>query len=214
MRLFAALLLLSTACSMLATSPETATRDMRLYVTVDSSDAGTHVDATLTGPFGDPDLGPSDSFSLFVDGAPTPFSAWTSSRWIADLVARSGELAFVLHHEGDHDVKSIATLPPPSGIHGASSGGKLVVDWTPTLVSGVTTTLTVTGKCIEPQSITIRTDTGHYELVAAQLQALPSSCTLTVGLSRASDVTNAPFGEAFMDAKVTQSESAEIAWAP
>ncbi len=209
-------LLLLTGCEMLATSNETATRDMRLFVTIDSSDAlaGTHVDATLSGPFGDPDLGPNDSFTLDVDGVPTPLVQGGSAHWTADLATRGGELAFLLHHENDHDVKSVATLPSPSGVHATSSGGKLLVDWAPTIVSDATTTLTVKGWCIEPQSIAIRTDTGHYELVASQLQPLPASCPVTLGLERDVEVTTAPFGEAFMDAHVTQSETAEATWTP
>jgi hypothetical protein len=210
----AAMSLALAGCAMFSTREETATRDMRLWVTIDSSDdAGTHVNALLDGPFGDPDLGPNDSFSLEIDGAPTPLSP-ASSGLVADVPTRGGEFAFVLHHDGDHDVTSLATLPPPSNVHGASAGGKLAIDWTPTTLADVTTTLTVKGTCIEPQSIAIRTDTGHYELLASQLQTLPASCAITLGLARALETTTTAFGAAFMDAKITQSETAEATWTP
>jgi hypothetical protein len=196
---------------MLSTRQETATRDMRLNVTIDSSDKGTHVIANLGGPFGDPDLGPDDSLALLIDGATIVTGAVPSLT--LDVAPRGGEFAFALHHEGDHDVTATAMLVPPSNIHATSASGKLVLDWTPH-ENGGTTTITVKGTCIQPHEISVLTDTGHYELEAAQLQTLPAACAITLGLSRSSMTTVAFANTPFMYATLAQSETAEGTWTP
>jgi hypothetical protein len=204
-------LLFVSGCAMLSTRAETATRDMRLNVTIDSTDAGTHVVANLGGPFGDPDLGPDDSLALLIDGA-TIVTGSVSSLTL-DVAPRGGEFAFALHHPGDHDATATVILVPPSNIHATSVSGKLILDWTPH-EDGGTTTITVKGTCIEPHEISVLTDTGHYELEGAQLQTLPAPCAITLGLSRSSMTTVSFADSPFMFASLAQSETAEGTWTP
>lgn len=199
------------SCAMFSTDTYTATRDMRLYVTIDATGAQTHVTADLTGPFGDVDLGPNDSLGLLVEGAPIVSSRATS--FDLDVPARSGDFTFTIHHEGDHDVAAVATLVPHSSIQATSAPGKLLLDWTP-FPNGGAPTITVAGTCITTQTIHVQTDTGHYELLAAQFQTLPAPCPITLSLSRILQ-TQIPFlGQTFMYATVTQAESAEGQWTP
>jgi hypothetical protein len=211
MRSMRGALVLLASCEMFSTSPVTASRDMHLYVNIASSAAGTKLSAELNGPFGTPELGPNDTLSLFIDGAPIASARVT--RLDLELVARSGAFTFALHHEGDHDVNVTTTLVPPSNIHATSAGGKLILDWTPFPNAGEPF-ITVTGTCITPQSIQIETDTGHYELLAAQLQLLPASCALSLGLFRNFQI-QVPFQEEnFMDVTMSQAETAEGTWTP
>jgi len=200
-----------SSCVMLSTAPYTATRDMRLYVTIDSSAKGTHVTADITGPVGRIELGPNDSLGLLVDGAPIASARVTS--FVFDVAARSGDFTFALHHEGDHDAKVDVLLVPPSDIHATSSAGKLLLDWTAFPNAGATT-ITVAGTCIVAQTIHVQTDTGHYELLAAQLQTLPEPCAVSLGLSRYLQTQVPIFGATFMYATVTQAETGEGQWTP
>lgn len=204
--------LVVSSCAMFSTEPYTATRDMTLYVTIDASGAATHVSADLTGPFGRVDLGPNDSLGLLVDGAPIVSSRVTS--FDLDVAERAGDFTFTLHHEGDHDVASTVTLVPPSNVHATSSAGKLLIDWT-AFPNGGAPTVVVLGSCITTQTIHVETDTGHYELLAAQLQTLPEPCAITLTLSRVLQAQIPFLGETFMYATVTtQTESAEAQWTP
>jgi hypothetical protein len=204
-------LVLSSSCVMFSTEPYTASRDMRLYVTIDSGDTGTHVSAEITGPLGSVDLGPNDSLALLVDGAPITSARATGLE--LDLAARSGDFTFVIHHEGDHDVAVDVTLVPTSNIHATSAAGKLLLDWTPFPEAGATT-ITVAGTCILSQTIHVQTDTGHYELLASQLQAQPGSCAVSLGLSRSLDAQIPFLGQTFMYATVTQAEIGQGQWTP
>lgn len=204
------------ACDMLSTREAVATRDMSLYVTIASSDAtGTHVTAELNGPFGGEVLGPNDSFTLDVSGAPLELTATGTDAWVADTAERGGNFAFKLHHEGDHDVTSIAPLASPSGIAATAGGGTLSITWLAQVIDGMTTELTITGVCIETQQITIRTDTGKYVVDAAALQKTPVGCPIRLALARALAVRTTPFGdEAFMQANLTQVETVQSTWVP
>ena len=202
---------LVSSCAMFSTEPYTATRDMRLYVTIDGTKPFTHVTADLTGPFGRVDLGPNDSLALAIDGTTIVSTRVTSFE--LDVAARSGDFGFAIHHEGDHDVALDVMLVPVSNIRAASSGGKLLLDWTPFPDAGEPL-ITVAGTCIQTQTIHVQTDTGHYELLAAQLQTLPAGCPISLGLSRNLQ-TQIPFlGDTFMYATVNQAESAEGTWTP
>jgi len=206
-----ALLLFVSSCAWLSTEPYTASRDMKLYVTIDSKTSGTHVTASMSTLVDRIDLGPNDSFALLVDGAPIVSARVTE--FTIDLATRSGDFTFALHHEGDHDIAVDVTLVPTSNIHATSAGGKLLLDWTAFPDAGATT-IGVSGTCITSQTIHVQTDTGHYELLAAQLQTLPDACAITMSLSRSLQ-TEIPFlGETFMYATVSQSESAEGQWTP
>lgn len=200
-----------TSCAWLSTEPYTATRDMKLYVTIDGTVSPTHVTADLTGPVGRVALGPNDSLSLAIDGASIVSSRVTS--FDVSVAPRSGDFAFSVHHEGDHDVTAHVTLVPASNIHATSAPGKLLLDWTAFPNAGATT-LTVSGACIRPQTVHVQTDTGHYEILAAQLQALPAACSISLALSRDLQTQIAFLGETFMFATVSQAESGEGAWTP
>ena len=199
-------------CEFLSTRETTGTRDMRLWVVVGSSDAGTHVSMALTGPFGDPELGPSDSFEATLAGAPLAL-AGDPAAWTADTPARGGALVFTLRHEGDYDATASTSVPPPSGLAGKTESGALVLDWTPQAVAG-TTTITIAGDCAATQTLAIATDTGHYVVQGAQLQAVPSACTLTGTLERDLVVDDSPWDSPFLNATITQKESVQIAWNP
>lgn len=204
------------ACDMLSTREEVATRDMSLYVTIASADStGTHVAAELSGPFGGEVLGPNDSFTLDVSGAPLALTSTGTDAWVADTAERGGNFTFKLHHEGDHDVTSIAPLASPSGISATASGGTLSITWLAQVIDGMTTELDISGVCIETQHITIRTDTGKYVVDAAALQKTPVGCPIQLTLSRALALTTTPFGdEAFMRANLTQIETVQSTWVP
>ena len=210
MKLVRLAVVLVSSCAMLSTEPYAATRDMSLYVTIDSGAAGTHVTGELSAPVAI-DLGSNDSLAVALDGA-----TLVSSRTLAfdlDVPARSGDFGFVLHHEGDHDVALDVTLVPASNIQATSSNGKLLLDWTAFPDAGAPT-IGVTGTCIEPQTIVTQTDTGHYELLAAQLQVLPEPCAISLGLSRNLQ-TQVPFmGKSFLFATVSQAESGVGTWTP
>jgi hypothetical protein len=196
---------------MLSTEPYTATRDMSLYVTIASTTSGTHVSADLIGPLGRVDLGPNDTLGVALDGT-TLVSARVTG-FELDVPARSGDFGFALHHEGDHDVALDVTLVPPSNIRATSANGKLLLDWTAFPDAGAPT-ITVTGTCIEPVTIVTQTDTGHYELLASQLQVLPAPCAIALGLSRNLQ-TQIPFmGASFLYATVSQTESGDGTWTP
>ena len=199
------------SCAMLSTEPYTATRDMSLYVTIDGATPVTHLSAYLTGSLGPVQLGPNDALSVALDG-----TTLVSSRVLAFEIAvpaRSGDFGFALRHEGDHDVALDVTLVPPSNVHATSSGGKLLLDWTPFPGAG-TPTITVTGSCIQSKTIEIQTDTGHYELLAAQLQTLPVGCPIALGLSRRRQTAIPFMDKSFLFATVSQTESAEGTWTP
>jgi hypothetical protein len=206
-------LLFASACAMFSTEPYTATRDMRLYVTIDATTSATttHVTADLTAMFGSVELGPNDALGMLVDGVPIVSARVTS--FDLDVGAASGDFGFTVHHEGDHDAAVDVTLVPHSNIQATSSAGKLLLDWTAFPNAG-DTTITVTGTCIHAQTIHVRTDTGHYELASAQLQELPVACAISLGLARSLQ-TEVPFmGDTFMVATVNQAESAEGQWTP
>lgn len=205
-----AVVMVSSSCAMLSTEPYAATRDMSLYVTIDAGASGTHVSGELEGPVGI-DLGPNDSLAVALDG-----TTLLSSRALAfdlDVPAQSGDFGFALHHEGDHDVALDVTLVPASNIQATSAGGKLLLDWT-AFPDGGAPTITVTGTCIQSQTIAIQTDTGHYELFAAQLQFLPEPCAIALGLSRELQTTIPFMGRSFLYATVTRTESGEGTWTP
>ena len=213
MKLARLALLALAGCEFLSTREWTGTRDMRLDVTIASADDGTHVEASLTGSFGDPQLGPNDTFAATIDGASLPL-AQAGTTWSADTAARGGVIAFTLHHEGDYDATVSATLPAPSNVVATSIGGALDLAWTAQPVPGIATTITVSGTCITAQTLSILTDTGHYVIPAAALQAAPSSCPIVVTLARAGDETDSPFASPFLWAHVTQSESVQSTWNP
>ena len=52
-----ALLLFASSCAWLSTEPYTASRDMKLYVTIDSKTSGTHVIASMSTQVDRIDLG-------------------------------------------------------------------------------------------------------------------------------------------------------------
>ena len=199
-------------CGIVSTTRETATVDMHLFVTIDSSDAdGTHVDVQLTGPFGDPDLGPHDGLSLTAGGVPTALvaKAGGGQLFAADTSVRGGDFTFSLHHEGDHDASYVARLPGPSGLVATPSGGTLSLAWTPQPREGMTTTLDVSGACITHQAIAVRTDTGRYDIPSGELQVVPTSCAITVTLAREVGVV-----EASLSGTLTQSETVQSTWIP
>jgi len=206
-----ALAVAACSCAMFSTEPYTATRDMSLYLTIDGTKPLTHVTADLIGPFGRVDLGPNDALGLALDG--TTLVSTRVTAFELDVAARSGDFELTLHHEGDHDVALDVTLVPPSNIHATSSGGKLLLDWTP-FADGGAPIITVTGACILSQTIDIQTDTGHYELLAAQLQLLPEPCAIALGLSRKLQTTIPFMGASFLYATVSQAESGEGTWTP
>jgi len=199
-----------SSCAMFSTEPYAATRDMSLYVTIDSGASGTHVSGQLSAPV-EIDLGPNDSLAVALDGA-TLFSK-RALAFELDAPARSGDFGFALHHEGDHDVALDVTLVPASNIQATSASGKLLLDWTPFPDAGAPT-ITVTGTCIEPQTIVTQTDTGHYEILAAQLQLLPAPCPIALGLSRKLQTAIPFMGKAFLIATVSQTESGTGTWTP
>jgi hypothetical protein len=204
-------LALLSSCAMFSTETYTATSDMRLYVTIDSGADGTHVTADITSPVEGQVLGPNDSLALLVDGAPIASSRATSLA--ADVAARSGEFAFTIHHEGDHDAFVSVTLVPTSNIRATSSAGKLLLDWT-AFPNGGEATITVAGTCITTQTVHVLTDTGHYELLAQQFQNQPAPCALSLSLARDLETEVALFGSTFMFATVKQAESGQGQWTP
>jgi hypothetical protein len=204
-------LLFASSCAMFSTEPYTATRDMRLYVTIDATGPVTHVTADLIAQFGSVDLGPNDSLGMLIDGTPIVSARVTS--FDLDVGARSGDFTFLVHHEGDHDAAVDVTLVPQSGIQATSAPGKLLLDWT-AFPNGGDATITVTGTCIRSQTIHVQTDTGHYELLAAQLQELPASCAISLGLSRILQAQVPFLGDTFMFATVSQAEFGDGQWTP
>jgi len=194
-------------------STEISTRDMRLSISLESVSTGTHVRASLVGPFGGFDLDGGDSFSLYAAGQPTALVSDGVYTFTAEPTVRSGDFVFDLVRPADRGARVTIPTPPDTELVADPPTARwLPVRWTPS--EGFVTTLGVQGKCLAGGTVTLAQDTGSYALDLASLGPKGGGCTLTVTLTRSAAGSAYLLGEPWMSYTARQARTVEVAWTP
>jgi len=195
-------------------STEISTRDMHLSVTLEGVSTGTHVRASLRGPFGDFDLDGGDAFSLYVTGQPTALVSDGHGTFTAETPARSGDFVFDLVRPADRGARVTMAMPPDTDfVIDPPAAGLVPVRWTASEVP-YPTTLAVTGACVAGGTLTLARDTGAYLIDVAAMGPKGGSCTLTVTLTRQIRGSAYLLGQPWMNYTARQTRTAEVTWNP
>ena len=215
-RAAAGLLSLALGCAVppSRSSTEISTRDMRLSISLESVSTGTHVRASLVGPFGGFDLDGGDTFSLYAAGQPTAWVSDGSYTFTAEPPARSGDFVFDLVRPEDRGARVTIPTPPDTDLVADPPTARSVpVRWTPGEGAFVTT-LSVQGTCIAGGTVTLGRDAGAYVLDLAAMGPKGGGCTLTVTLARSAAGSAYLLGEPWMSYTARQTRTVEVAWSP
>lgn len=195
-------------------STEISTRDMRLSISLESVATGTHVRASLVGPFGGFDLDGGDSFSLYAAGQPTALVGDGVYTFTAEPTARSGDFVFDLVRPADRGARVTIPTPPDTELVADPPTARSVpVRWTPGDGAYVTT-LSVVGSCLAGGTVTLAQDTGAYVLDLAALGPKGGGCSLTVTLTRSAAGSAYLLGEPWMSYTARQTRTVQVAWSP
>lgn len=195
-------------------STEISTRDMHLSVSLEGVSTGTHVRASLRGPFGDFDLDGGDTFSLYVTGQPTALVSDGRGTFTAETPLRTGDFVFDLVRPADRGARIAIAAPPDTDFaFDPPTGGLLPVRWTASDVP-YPTTLAVKGSCVAGGTVSLARDTGAYLIDVPSMGPKGGGCTLTVTLTRSTSGSAYLLGEPWMSYTARQTRSVEVAWKP